>query len=1583
MTLEELIKKIPLNFNMNNIDSIPEYSDYYNFEKTEIAQEMFNQQRFDLLSTYHNINSLPIEQQIEVCNKIGYIPKSLEFDKDIFDYYIENNNYYMASFSLCVYSSNKLFDILKYIDDNINTLPKDLFTNLSFKNYYIYLNEILKLERYDLIENYIDEILNSLPDNVSIIPNSVRQNEYLFNKAKQSNNAEIILCFASELITPDIVQQNYEDFYSIIDKYPNIIKYISSNSGIFNILLDKKRFDLLIKFDQELLDKNIINQYGNEIMEALNNVSYFSRSMSNNSDLFNLVVAHNRPDMLLNFNSSLFTPDIFDKFSSQFIEIITTGTIHTFRDNEFLFNELIKRKRFDLIINFNKELFTDEIISKYSNELIKIISVCGNLRLDKNEKLFKEVLQKERYEIALEFDSSLFTEENIGNHMDGILEILMTKKRVPMGITRNKLLFDALIKKGNFKLLIDGFDANLFTEDIITNYFDEISKEYPDIVPYKLTQNKYFFNELLKRGMFEKLFQMSDSFFTKELIDENIDKLIQLIPTFRKQFENKYMFDTIVIERKHYELTKYFSEELYTDEFIKDHIDIIISMYGDISVPYRLSQRKIVFDEFLKLNRFDLLIKLHKDFFTPEFMKANIDKIIDALNNTLKYGIDEKFTSNEILFDELLKRERFDMLIFFYKLITNEFIDKYINEIMFVISEINTIPYGLDKNKYLLNKIMENNRNDLIHYFDSSLFTKEFVEEHITDIIDEIKVSTSLQRNYNLFTILLNQKRYDIISKFDGCFFTPDFIANDLDNVIDALEEIPFNSSSNKYLFTESLKRKRFDLVMQFSKVFHTEKFMDEYAEEIITSAKNPWPSQYISSNQLLKYCLDHDKEEYLANFDSELFTDQLLTTYYDKIVKFLKHNKNLFNNLELENIDNFIKNLEQNKEYDLLIKLPFPKDILDNEEKQTLYANLINISKEELVNRLNKLYSKNDEILNTILPYFLSDKFANLDCEEIEKFTIYRDLQIDLINTDEKFLNILSRILNILSSKDYDLCDPINTLIKNYDIYKDVIDTIDSNTITDEQIKNLIYVMQRNNIYNIKNINDLSDDNFSKIQHNLFLEVVQKINNNTIDIETLREMLLEKKYGLSTEKAQFICERYYSIPEALTGNNSTYNLIKSINDIVVTDDIEELKFYFINSNRLITDFYSTIALESGIRKYFANMYSSSLYSPKNSDLLNENNQLYNSNRKVYNILNNATYNGQHPQFYIVKDDFRLQTHALGAYRQFDVPNNFEEAWLRPKITYHGICTAYIANNLIAPARPRHVVYGFANYEDSALLCAGNYDLFSDQVIYSYTASVKEPYTILPPDEMINRTRHTHNEIVIERRNNANNKSYKRLPDYIVYFVDDINNEDNYSENNDMYKETLQASIDHNIPIVIIDRLYFAKREEKKCQLLKEEFLNTLNPSILKELITNYANNIVSCTRYISSKHAEYNDIFNIKKMSILINEIIDIIISHKRFDLAEDLKKLITLEQLYPRIPQINFNKLQKFININNIDYDNVITNDKQEDIAKKNIINRAYYSGSDKVKEEIYNDLNNGVKLDDIITKIANKEYDSRKVL
>ena len=144
-------------------------------------------------------------------------------------------------------------------------------------------------------------------------------------------------------------------------------------------------------------------------------------------------------------------------------------------------------------------------------------------------------------------------------------------------------------------------------------------------------------------------------------------------------------------------------------------------------------------------------------------------------------------------------------------------------------------------------------------------------------------------------------------------------------------------------------------------------------------------------------------------------------------------------------------------------------------------------------------------------------------------------------------------------------------------------------------------------------------------------------------------------------------------------------------------------------------DFYSVVNLDSKIRKDYAKLYNDTLYKVNDKDIINENCELYNTNREVYKKIINTNYKGITPKFYLLKDDFNLQIHVLGAYSGFEVPDDFKVDWNMPKIASHGICTSYIGNNQIATARDTkgHPVYGFSDYEESALLLGGNFDLAS------------------------------------------------------------------------------------------------------------------------------------------------------------------------------------------------------------------------------------------------------------------------------
>jgi hypothetical protein len=433
--------------------------------------------------------------------------------------------------------------------------------------------------------------------------------------------------------------------------------------------------------------------------------------------------------------------------------------------------------------------------------------------------------------------------------------------------------------------------------------------------------------------------------------------------------------------------------------------------------------------------------------------------------------------------------------------------------------------------------------------------------------------------------------------------------------------------------------------------------------------------------------------------------------------------------------------------------------------------------------------------------------------------------------------------------------------VLNNIENYKELLTNISIETLNEEQLRNLLIVLQRkDNIFNITSINDLLDINFNSKKELYFKNIEQNLSN--MDLETLKRAVIERYFGIDYSMASFIVGRYVPVSGNLDEllkeglNKNIVNILKLLNNIVKEEDIENLKILFTSYTnnpdipQLENDFYTSLSLESAIRKQYAQLYNKTLYKLKDED------------KTKRPELQNVTYNGKHIQIYEINEDFNLQVHGLGAYREWSRPTNFQEDWNRPKIAYHGICTSYIGNDEIATVRPNGPILGFSEYEESALLLSGNYDLFSDDAINSFSTSIHKAYNFLPPRSMINATRHNHNEMVLERRNNQG-LSYKRLPNYIVYVVDSIDNKNNFDPGNEYYQMCLQAASDFNIPIVIVDRLKFAKREKFKCDQLEEAFNKTGDLEVLKELFLKYMNNGVGCRYFDGQQKAEYHDIFS------------------------------------------------------------------------------------------------------------------------
>lgn len=1160
------------------------------------------------------------------------------------------------------------------------------------------------------------------------------------------------------------------------------------------------------------------------------------------------------------------------------------------------------------------------------------------------------------------------------------------------------------------------FQDIIFDDDELIDYMDDILS-YIKLNGKVCNAFKYsnkLFDELYRENRYDLLFEFDYSLITNEFIKNNITQILNYL-SYKKSIpkvlsNNVFLFEELLKEKK-YDLLLDFSGSLVTDEFINNNFELIIDyLLNSNKVPYVLHNNRLVFDKLEELNRIDLCMKFsNKEFITDDFIKKNIDGIINYLDSLSHFSFQD-FLENRFLFNEMIDNGRLDLAFFFDESFMDDtFIENNIDIIINYLEKVYffEISLKLRNNEKIFNAVV-NRRLDLAFLFDGKFFSDKFFEDNFDEICSLIEKSFFILNPYiesfdfSFFVqLLIENNRIDLISNLGHMKISDDVIDQYFEKFVDFIRNNGLSFSlfgnslgENFKLFKYFMDVEEYDIASQFHVAF-SEGFLNENFDNIILKNNGKILPNF-NSKDVLIWVLKNKKYNLLEQFSGNIFDQKIVLNF--NIYSIIKNelDGNVPFNL-LSSICVLIQVLD-NEDYEMAIKFYNQSQFLENESFRRIYAHKLGISKVELDDKINYLLSKNDEVLDTVNLQLFGNKYKNMSMNNLEYFAPYIDIQERILGLDDRFVDLFVKIINYLDGSKYDVCPIINNFLNNYSSYNDLLNSIDINNLSEEKFHNLLIIMQNNDNYlNITDINELDNNNFNILKYNYFKEIENKISNNTIDIEELRKKIFLKRLGMNMEQVKFLINRYCMNMDLLIKSDlpkKDIRILNSINDIYNCDDMEQLKFYFIGGI-VHNDFYSAVSLESRIRKNFAKMYSDSLYKIDDTDKVDS------------NMFLDSSYNGIKPDFYVLKDDFNLQIHVLGAYSFFEVPDNFKDDWNKPKIASHGICTSYIGNNQIANARDSkaHPVYGFSSYEDSALLLEGNLDLVSRNANMSFATSYASTYNnavFFAPNDLIDYTRHTHNEVVIERRNlDKNNSNFKRMPDYVVYIVDDINNKDNFSMDNSYYKETVQAAIDHDIPIVIVDRLYYAKRENEKCNMLLDSINNNKEFDKIDELVVTYMNNMAGCREY--DKKREYNNYFTINGFDEIYNKFINEI-NDVNMDLVDKKKMVLNLYLAILReynkitvenngINKDNFydllhfdKKVEELKNISNqlgmklnIEFDKVTNEDDNNIDSFYNLISTYYYNSSDEIKLKIYEDRSNGLSNQEIINKINNREYEN----
>ena len=499
------------------------------------------------------------------------------------------------------------------------------------------------------------------------------------------------------------------------------------------------------------------------------------------------------------------------------------------------------------------------------------------------------------------------------------------------------------------------------------------------------------------------------------------------------------------------------------------------------------------------------------------------------------------------------------------------------------------------------------------------------------------------------------------------------------------------------------------------------------------------------------------------------------------------------------------------------------------------------NLSIEEVRNLLDYLLSNNDEILKTAdlellneqyYPLFVIDN--NIQRNIIKIIFRYPKLQksiINIMNTlqDKQLFKMLFQFIMLNHPNNLSLLETIiNTLKEDKRLYD--LGTSAINKYPDKKdilLFNISYLLTKK----IKIISITNEEEILNIEQIIDTKCKEIINNPNSDLSIIKEAFLLEKLGIPLKDATRLIEIYGNMdkeePNLTEEEIKLLDILEVLSMIVNCDNKEKLTIIY-NSINKSTEIRidESFVLEQKLRQMNArhlNQALTSVEDMKDTHLEDK------YGVKIYEALDE---NNPH--------EFQMLVTSLGAYSSTEVPKNYREDWLRPKEESHGFCTSLISSQMLGVARIKHCVLGFQNIPLDNLLLSAPYDIGSNTEVLD-VINYNRRVQFFFPKKMIDNTRHTHNELVIERLD-GDKKIY---PSFVVFVVEHFNPDGQYKkEEQELWNHTLQAARDLNIPIVVVDRSKIKQYQKRVINSELEEFKKA-EPNchlIIKRIITRMIN---------------------------------------------------------------------------------------------------------------------------------------------
>lgn len=598
------------------------------------------------------------------------------------------------------------------------------------------------------------------------------------------------------------------------------------------------------------------------------------------------------------------------------------------------------------------------------------------------------------------------------------------------------------------------------------------------------------------------------------------------------------------------------------------------------------------------------------------------------------------------------------------------------------------------------------------------------------------------------------------------------------------------------------------------------------------------------------EYVLDHYGSKMLTNYD-------LMSQYIPKNPKIIldvdiADSKEYINLLNLA-LDSGLelKTLDKSK----LLKLFLPID----ESKWDIYLDNATI---EILQKTKKLSENNNEISTTINPKFLTESIIeNLTEAQIEVLSCYPQLQDKIIEINRD--NMKSKLIFELLEKYKNNMEWITFLEKTLENinsleFSNLLSSIEKrgiSTLSTIEKENLIYLLMTDNHLDITSFEELK--NIDSIREEYIKMLIER---NTLG--SLKTAYFEKVYGIDLSKAIEMVKLYGKSLENSTIESldedakEQFLLLKNMKMVIDLNNIEVLRFLIENVNpEIVIKPDLMVTYESKLKYLFTEELNRSFTKPLEEDRVTT----PVNGEEEYDIFMAAGKDG--------KKKCRLMITSIGAYTSMDEPEDYYASWNVGTISSHGVCCSYVGEKNLGTARIKYCCLGFTDYDPGSLHLSAPYDLCSFSKKDSYQITSEFSPMFLLPDDILGFTRHTHNETVWERRDISGGQKFKKQPSYIIYFVDNFEDRLSDPEAMKQWESVKKAAsnflievdgVKRPLPIMVVEREKIAKSQKENIQAKLNDFMSTLDPKLIKDIISDYESNYAGNREYHSNISEKY-----------------------------------------------------------------------------------------------------------------------------